>query len=74
MRLRACWPSLMRCDLDLCEVRVCVLTVAAMPGWQNSNDKTKTTTKPMPAERFPEFNALYLSPEFTQQLLHETGH
>jgi hypothetical protein len=73
MRLRAAWLSLIRCDLDLRELRVRVLTVAAMPDWQSSMKKTKAMIGPQKAERFPKLNFLYPSPEFTCSTLHETG-
>jgi hypothetical protein len=65
IRLRAAWLSLIRCDLDLWEVREWGLTVAAMPASQSTRKKTNATIRPEPAKRFPEFTFLYLSPEFT---------
>jgi hypothetical protein len=65
MRLRAAWLSLIRWDLDLRGPRVCVLTVAALPDWQSSVKKTEAMIRRQKAERFPELNFLYPSPEFT---------
>ena len=73
MRLRAAWLSLIRCDLDLWELSVWVLTVAAMPEALSSTKNIKAVTKLKKADRFPEFNFLYPSPEFTCGMLHETG-
>jgi hypothetical protein len=73
MRLRAAWLSLIRCDLDLRGLTVRVLTVAAVPDWQSSMKKAKAMIRRQTAERFPELNFLYPSPEFTCNMLHETG-
>ena len=63
----------MRCDLDLWELTVCVLTVAAMPDWQSSVQNTDAMIRRQKAKRFPELNFLYPSPDFTCNRLHETG-
>jgi hypothetical protein len=49
--------------LDLCDVSERVLTVAAVPVWQNARKQMKATSKL--AKRFPEFNFMYPSPELT---------
>ncbi len=42
-----------------------VLTVAAVPAWQNARKKMNAASKLKLAKCFPEFNFVHPSPEFT---------